>query len=162
MNRALPSIEWDESHRIGIKRIDEGLDIVRVCIGEVIAAIANNAERKVVARLLRMMEHWIENQFADEEALMAGLSYAELDEHRRHHDYFRRRIAEIRGGCEAGREVSRESLSFCVNWLTGHVLAIDRKFGEFFKASAPREYRAPGSGSGFASPGCVTASQASG
>ena len=136
MDSRIPILEWSEAYCLGIDKMDSGIAVLYCCLSELLVAADYEFGARVVGNALSLFEAQAAKHFALEEALMVELSYPDFEEHRRHHRYFIHRLSEMRQGYDADREISRESLSFCANWITGHVLAMDRMIGEFARTIA--------------------------
>ena len=71
--------------------------------------------------------------FSDEEAYMEKIGYPELESQKKAHTAFIDKLAEINlDDLDAHQQHYLEDLiSFLLNWLSVHILHMDKKIGEF-------------------------------
>jgi hemerythrin len=97
---------------------------------------------------LAFLAEYVHYHFSAEELAMAGVSYPQLDSHRRAHAHFRGLIADL---LEASLEVPRVSelrprlQNAMMVWLTEHIRRVDKEFADFLRQhSADGEANLPG------------------
>jgi hemerythrin len=79
---------------------------------------------------LEEMFDYAKEHFTDEEELMQQYDYPESQAHKKQHDYFIRTADELSSG-----KVSPDEIAEFLNvWWTIHILKVDMKYKEFFKA----------------------------
>ncbi|OIR19668.1 bacteriohemerythrin [mine drainage metagenome] len=71
--------------------------------------------------------------FEFEESLQEKAGYPYLKAHRRIHEIFMKKIADIRGRASRGENVAPELLNLLKGWLTSHIKGEDRDYIESVK-----------------------------
>jgi hemerythrin len=134
---------WDEDYSVGHPRMDDHHRNLFDMIANLKVAMASNdvlleydAELEVAERLV----NYAAIHFAEEEAIMAAVSYPNLERHKELHRHFMSKAAELKYGIEAGGETPQlEKLcSFLENWLASHILGEDQKYAPYIKQAAIR------------------------
>ncbi|MDR0996226.1 MAG: bacteriohemerythrin [Zoogloeaceae bacterium] len=97
---------------------------------------SHNPDPKVVGEILEGLVDYTFNHFILEEELFLRYGYAETVEHKHEHDAFTRRAYELLRSYEEGHadSVSSEALEFLKNWLSHHILVVDKAYVPFLKA----------------------------
>ncbi|MDO5019447.1 MAG: bacteriohemerythrin [Lachnospiraceae bacterium] len=89
-----------------------------------------------IVRLITELRDYTEFHFSDEEALMTRIQYPGLDAQKRAHSAFIERLVEIDLNDldemdDHQQEYLLDLIQFLLDWLTNHILACDRKIGEY-------------------------------
>ena len=89
-----------------------------------------------IVRLITELRDYTEFHFSDEEALMTRIQYPGLDAQKRAHSAFIERLVEIDLNDldemdDHQQEYLLDLIRFLLDWLTNHILACDRKIGEY-------------------------------
>ena len=67
---------------------------------------------------------------------MESYHYPELHNHKPFHDRFVKKIAQFRKDVAEGRAtVSMDLMNFLKEWLVGHIMGEDKKYGAFINAA---------------------------
>lgn len=94
-------------------------------------ATATSAAQTAVAELL----DYTETHFASEERLMEAAGFPELEAHRQLHRNLIAQARDMEMRAEIGdRHMPVELNRFIYTWLVEHIMANDKKFGEFVAA----------------------------
>ncbi|MDF2180851.1 hemerythrin domain-containing protein [Neptuniibacter sp. CAU 1671] len=95
----------------------------------------NHADAEVFSRLYEYAEH----HFSLEEAYMQQLGYPECDQHTAAHNKFREELKRMQQEHHTYDAELRRLLSeFLTEWLTRHIMRIDKKLEEFIWSSAAK------------------------
>ncbi len=90
------------------------------------------SDKEIFARL----ESYAENHFLLEEAYMRQLSYPNAREHIDAHNRFRAELQDMKQQSASFDQALRESIStFLKEWLTRHVMGIDKDLERYILAS---------------------------
>ncbi|MBQ2450766.1 MAG: bacteriohemerythrin [Lachnospiraceae bacterium] len=86
-----------------------------------------------IVRILSGLKDYTEEHFRDEEACMEEMGYPELDKQRQAHEAFIEKLAEIDLDSmdDNQQEYLEELIDFLLNWLSVHILQMDKKIGEY-------------------------------
>lgn len=74
------------------------------------------------------------NHFIVEEELFDRLGYPESAAHKKYHNRFTEQVMSLLDRHEAGEVVGAEALELLKDWLTHHILKVDKAYVEHFRA----------------------------
>ncbi len=135
-----------EPVRIGKRpliRFNEALDVlveemnsqhVRIFdyMNQVHFALKDRKKQSEILPILKNLNSYTIQHFANEERWMASISYPGLDGQKKAHAYLLGKIEEIVAKMTAGEEVNLiEVMAFLKKWLQDHIAGTDKKYGEF-------------------------------
>jgi hemerythrin len=126
-------MEWTREFEFGIPVIDDQHKRIIQFINELDdASRTNNADetREVMEGLL----NYTVTHFEFEEGLQEKAGYPFLKAHRRIHEIFMKKVADIRERYIKGENVAPELLALLKGWLTNHIKSEDRDYVEAVKA----------------------------
>lgn len=128
-------INWQDSYSVGVDLIDTDHKLLVSLINQLDDAMTEGGGRDTVGSVLNVLLEYTETHFGREELLMEKGAYPELAPHKREHAKL---TAQVRGIVErwhGGDDASLdgEVLDFLKNWLTGHILGVDRKYAPYVK-----------------------------
>lgn len=127
-------IDWDESFAVGVERIDAQHRTFLDYLNELHDQVARGEDAGVVGITLNRLSDYANFHFAEEEAAMRAAGYSALDTHRAKHDEFRLQLFELKSKYrENDRAVVEGLVEFTGNWLTRHILEVDRTFGRHLR-----------------------------
>ena len=126
-------VQWvDDKYSVKIQKIDEQHQILIKIINEVFEAKTNGLDKKVTAGVLKKMTDYAQIHFKDEEGLMAGHGYPELEEHHVEHQFFINKVNDFYRGFSLDEDtLTEEMLYFLKNWLLKHIMETDKRYGPF-------------------------------
>ena len=87
-------------------------------------------EYRLACRALRELADYTRVHFGDEERMLEEAGYPHLDEHRKEHDCFLKRVYEIEESMHFGAGATSLNI-FCgllEEWWTNHILQADRRY----------------------------------
>ena len=86
-----------------------------------------------IMRILSELKDYTQEHFRDEEACMEEMGYPDLDKQRQAHEAFVEKLAEIDLDSmdDNQQEYLEELIDFLLNWLSVHILHMDKKIGEY-------------------------------
>ena len=146
MGKSLSSTENDpfaftDKYRTGITLIDDEhrrlFEIIKETNDLLHAELLHDKYDEIV-RLINELRSYTEFHFSDEEALMARINYPGLAAQKRAHSAFIERLVEIDLNDldemdNHQQEYLLDLIQFLLDWLTNHILACDRKIGEYMR-----------------------------
>lgn len=137
------AFDFTEKYMTGIELVDDEhrhlFDIIKET-NEVINASYLHDKYDEIMRLLSELKDYTESHFKDEEELMTRIGYPELESQQRAHSAFVEKLVNINLDeldhiDDNQDEYLNELISFLLGWLSNHILAADKKIGEFVKAN---------------------------
>jgi len=97
------------------------------------ASIAPDPTTLVSAELLDALLEHVRHHFADEEAILERVRYAQLEEHRRAHASLLRRAAILQDEVRSGKALLGTVVEFLAQDVVArHLIAVDRAFFPLF------------------------------
>jgi len=142
------TIQWTDAMLNGVAEIDQQHRILVDTLIEATVKLTGAASGPLFDRITRDLLAYAIYHFNTEEQLMREYGYADaapeeakmhLAEHRR----FSQRVVALRAEAREGSQDTRDALlAFLGDWLTNHILTIDKHLGQFI-CSARAASRAP-------------------
>jgi hemerythrin-like metal-binding protein len=129
-------MEWTEEMSVGVQVIDDDhkklIDMLNDLNDGVITGKNNRSLEGVIEGLLRYTKY----HFDREERFFAETGYPGGAAHKAEHDLLTRRVSNLQTRFEAGQslELSLEALAFLKDWLTGHIMGSDQRYGPHLNA----------------------------
>lgn len=125
---------WTTELETGIAEIDQQhrwlVDLTNQ-LHQMLGEDGGNAE--ALGEVLEQLVDYTMNHFIVEEELFARLGYPESDAHKAQHNVFTERIVELLTQYDAGEIVGEQALTLLKNWLTNHIVKVDKRYVEHFK-----------------------------
>jgi len=139
----MPLITWNQNLSLGVPEVDSQHQQLVNMVNQLHEAMAQGQGKTVLAPVLTGLLHYTRTHFGAEEQLMQRAGYPQLEEHKKQHEEFVRKVADMKNRFEAGEtRLTVEMMNFLQNWLVGHIKGTDRKYVPCvlasLGASAPR------------------------
>jgi hemerythrin len=153
--------QWNSEYSVGISRFDSQHKRLIELLNQLHEGMRAGYGRKVLLNLLHALQDYTQHHCAEEELAMAFYRYPQAAEHRAEHDELRARIAQYLAEFEANKlnKIDVEMVNFVLQWLTQHIMGVDRKYCEFFtEHSVERALRTLGSNPDSVAPALVVPS----
>jgi len=127
--------EWTDDYSLGIREIDDQHRKLLDIINELHGAIRAGLGREALSGVLDDMVRYAYSHFSTEEHYMERYEYPGQEAHVKEHQTFLEETEAIQDRL-SGREqvLSLEVLVFLKDWLTRHILVIDRQYVSHFKS----------------------------
>ncbi len=129
-------MDWSEAYAIGQGAVDGDHQRLFALFNQFSAAIAAGETRESANRFLRDLADYSDYHFKREEALMRASAYPDHDKHKRMHDGFVDFVQRQSSAAEHDREDVQFLLNYVEMWLCGHILVMDKWFGEWLDGQA--------------------------
>ena len=128
----MATVTWNESYSVGVKALDEQHKRLFVMLNQIHEAMSEGKGRVVVAQVMNDMVDYVRLHFTAEEKLLEKYSYPGLNEQKREHAAFIKKVAEMQQKMRDGNlTLSIEVSQFLRSWITDHILGIDKKYVDF-------------------------------
>lgn len=133
-------LNWTPSLSIGHDEIDKQHIALFGIFSDFVDGCAKGDAKETLIELHERLQHYTDHHFAAEEALMQKVGFPDLEQHRRKHQVFRQRLADLR------QQISSQGPTLMnliqtnktlVAWLTEHVQELDQSFGAYLKKHPP-------------------------
>ena len=133
-------LNWTPSLSVGHEEIDKQHIALFGFFRDFVDGCAKGDAKDTLIELHDRLQGYVEQHFAAEEALMEKVGFPDLEQHRRKHQVFRQRVADIR------QQISSQGPTLMnliqtnktlVAWLTEHVQDLDQSFGAYLKKHPP-------------------------
>ena len=135
-----PIITWSALLSIGIELVDRQHQVLIGLINRLHEAMNHGRDGEVVGDVLNGLVEYMRVHFATEEQLMLRHAYPGYGEHKAVHDDFVQQVAATRAGFLRGEVVVTLPLAqFLRDWLTRHLLEMDKHMGAYLSGAADRD-----------------------
>lgn len=127
---------FTSKYHVGIEKIDrehQKLFEIIADANQVISAEFVHDKYDEIMRIIGELKDYTREHFRDEEAYMEKISYPELEAQKKAHEVFETKLAEIDLDQidDHQQEYLEELIDFLLNWLSVHILHMDKRIGEF-------------------------------
>jgi len=123
---------WQESYSVNIQKIDEQHKKLVSMIDQLYEAMATGKSDYVLEKLLADLIEYTTTHFADEEELLQKHEYSEYSVHEEKHNDFIQQICDFEKQYREGSiTLSLKMSLFLQDWLTNHILKMDKKYAPF-------------------------------
>ena len=132
-------IQWSDDLSVDISGIDDQHKILVGMINELHAAMKKGKSRDALLRIFERLREYTASHFANEEKLFKKHGYPETEEHIAAHKAFVDKVVEWERAVSSGKAtVSMEIMRFLKQWLTGHIMGVDKRYAPFLKQKGVR------------------------
>ncbi|HEY6612204.1 MAG TPA: bacteriohemerythrin [Pseudomonas sp.] len=125
---------WSSELEVGIELIDEQhrwlVDKTNELFDRLVSAEPDAAE---IGEVLEGLMDYTMNHFIVEEEIFHRLGYSETEAHKAQHDKFTAQIMDLLQRHDAGEISGSETLDLLAEWLTHHILKVDKAYVSFFR-----------------------------
>ena len=127
----MPLMTWTEKMSVGVAVLDNDhrklVEMVNVLFDE----IKSGKGKEGVGKTLDSLVAYTVEHFKREEQLFAKTLYSESAAHTAEHQKLCKQVGEIQQKYKAGATtaITLEVMSFLKNWLTNHIMGLDKKYG---------------------------------
>ena len=125
---------WGEHLEIGIAEIDEQHRWLVDTTNSLHALLSTgDAQAAELGAILEQLMDYTMNHFIVEEEIFHRLGYPETAAHKAQHDKFTAQIMDLLQRHDAGDISGSETLDLLAEWLTHHILKVDKAYVSFFR-----------------------------
>ena len=128
---------WNEYYSVQNANMDVQHQRLFALVNRLYDALEQKRERDQLDDILAELVHYTQTHFRDEETLMAAHHFAGLEAHRAAHAAL---FAQLQGllhrRAEGEPVMGDEVIAFLYDWLTQHILEMDKQYAELFSAPA--------------------------
>ncbi|MCX6726594.1 MAG: bacteriohemerythrin [Candidatus Shapirobacteria bacterium] len=116
---------WDAKYSVGIKSIDhQHQKFFEICNEIDFLIHRGQTDQNSLNKIIRELFAYAEDHMTFEEKYFKEFNYPDAQTHIAAHDFFRQKVKQLHDATEIA--------DFARDWLSGHILAVDQKFSQFF------------------------------
>lgn len=135
----MPLIEWSATLELGVAQIDSQHQELVAAINDLHEGMKQRKSIETVAEIVTNLADYVVYHFGAEERLMDERGYPGAAVHKVLHGEFSKKLDTFRQGVRCGKLLlSMEVMEFLKDWLTHHILKVDREFAAFLQARNAR------------------------
>jgi hemerythrin len=128
--------QWENSLEIGIDTIDRQHRGLIQKLDDLAQAVLKKQGKDKIRTMMRFMEEYGEQHFADEERFMIFYEYPGLEGQRKNHEKVRETTKRLMEQLESKNDMESFAASvqrYLIDWLILHIKTEDMKFGDYIK-----------------------------
>jgi hemerythrin len=125
-------ITWKDQYSVNIKAIDAQHKKLVELINQIHDATKAARGKDVLEKILFELVTYTKVHFSAEEQLMKKYAYPGYNTQKAEHEALVKRVQDFQAEFKAGRStMSVEVMQFLMDWLTGHIQGLDKKYSSF-------------------------------
>jgi hemerythrin-like metal-binding protein len=118
---------WQDNFAFGVESIDNDHQKLVALIDELYTAMSQGKGKTIIDEVVNELVNYTKTHFRREEFFMKSTAYPAFDAHKKAHDNFVARVTEYHQMILAGKDnITVEVLSFLRDWLSHHILNVDK------------------------------------
>lgn len=125
-------IQWKRSLSVGIQEIDEQHKKLLGYLNDLYDALQKRKEKQILEPIFHNLEEYARYHFELEESYFKKFNYPEKEEHIKEHEYYIRRLAELKRQIHNNTAYMEDLFLFLAEWLMHHIREVDHKYSDFF------------------------------
>jgi hemerythrin len=131
----MPLLTWSDSLSVGVQDIDVQHKRLVELINQLHDAMGQGKGRAVLGKTLDGLIDYTRTHFAMEERLMATQAYPGAVRHKAEHDALTKQVLDLQSKFLIGQAtVTLEVMKFLKDWLSNHILTLDKQFGAYLNS----------------------------
>jgi len=125
-------INWSDELSVNIAEMDKEHKQLVAMINELHEAMSSGKGKDVLGNVLGRLVDYTKFHFAAEEKLMSSNQYPGYLNQKAEHDKLTKQVIDIKARLDAGNMVvTVEVMTFLKDWLTKHIMGLDKKYSSF-------------------------------
>ncbi|MCB1218002.1 hemerythrin family protein [bacterium] len=126
-------IKWNDDLSTGVGFVDNEHKALVNMINELNDAMLQKHGKEVVGNIISRMAAYARNHFEHEEKEMKACNFSGYAAHKKEHDDFIAKVAELKTELDEGRiMVTTDTMKFLKSWLTSHIMITDKLYVDSF------------------------------
>lgn len=137
-------LDWDPRFSVRIAEIDQQHKKLIALINRLHESMQQAGDRDTLetaiqelsaqATVINEMLEYSSYHFSTEEKYMRQYVYPDYEKHKKEHEYFVDKVRALKKDFDGGRAIlSSQIMEFLKEWLSGHILGVDKKYEPFFQ-----------------------------
>jgi hemerythrin len=132
-------ITWTDALSVNIKEIDAQHRRLFDLMNKLHEAMKVGKGNDVLGGILGDLVKYTVFHFSTEEKYFQKFGYPEFQQHKKQHDDLAQKAKALKESFEQGKQtISIEVLNFLKDWLSGHIVGSDKKYGRFLNSKGLR------------------------
>ncbi|MFT5700855.1 MAG: hemerythrin [Desulforhopalus sp.] len=128
-------IKWRESYETGIPSLDQQHQTLIELINDLYKVLRKEKSNKSIEEVLDELTTYAEKHLQEEEGILDANGYADSANHIAIHQSYRDQLATLIAESKEDQEAAvQNTYTFLRQWWMGHIVAEDKKYGEFLKS----------------------------
>lgn len=127
-------LAWDEKYSVGVELIDNQHKVFIGIINDLYSAIVEKEKQVSLDVIFDQLSAYTQFHFQTEERYFDEFHYEEAAVHKAAHVALHTQIVELREKKQDIMEDPFRLMDFLEDWLIGHIMGMDKKFGPCFNA----------------------------
>jgi len=124
-------IIWSEDYSVNVPILDADHRKLIEMINTLHDAMKTGKGKDVLEKIISDATAYTLQHFVNEEKLMIQHKYPDYQEHKRIHEEFIKKIADLKKQYESRQLQSSSMLSTLQSWLVTHITNVDKKYSPF-------------------------------
>lgn len=129
--------QWEPEMSVGVDRMDDQHKVLLEILNDAFAASRARDEIKIFGIIDRLIKY-TEQHFSEEERLLEASGYPALEEHKRIHCEFTKKVRDL-NKTKYEYVNLMELFKFLNEWLIRHIMEVDKQYEEFVRESAEND-----------------------
>ncbi|MBI5091573.1 MAG: hemerythrin family protein [Candidatus Hydrogenedentes bacterium] len=123
---------WTDSYSVKISTVDIQHKKLVDMINSLHEAMTQGKGREVMSGLVNNLATYALRHFAEEEKYMTQHAYPDFTGHKAQHEAFKQKVGDFQKKLAEGKaNVTLEVMTFLKDWLSKHILDVDKKYGPY-------------------------------
>ena len=132
--KGIKLISWDQEMQVGAPEIDRHHQEVIDLINRTFASMMSGEGATAAMAMCQDLSGKMAEHFAEEEEQMRRAGYSSLEEHRRSHQGFLARFADLAGALEQDKDGAGNALfDYAAKWLVEHIRGADKALAVYLR-----------------------------
>lgn len=128
-------IKWRESYETGIRSMDTQHQKLIELINELYKELRKEESNESIEEVLIKMTTYAEKHLKVEEGILETNGYPDFANHIAIHQSYRNQLTTLMAESKKEHEAAvKNTYAFLRQWWMGHIVAEDKKYGEFLKS----------------------------
>lgn len=126
-------MKWDQTLSVQIDSIDTQHQKLVGLLNKLHDSMAAGTGRQVVDAVLDELVTYTKEHFAFEEGLLKKANYPDFMAHQAEHTKLTAQAVELQKNIKNGQALTMDVMNFLVNWLSQHIMKVDKKYVPYVK-----------------------------
>ena len=127
----MPLLEWNNKYSVKVERIDAQHKNLIEIINNLHDSLRENTFHEELRKIYSELVEYTEYHFTTEEMYLEKAGYEDLENHKKQHARFVKKLKRLQSRCNEGKEAIAVELSgFLSNWIIEHILHSDMEYSD--------------------------------
>jgi hemerythrin len=124
-------ISWTTDYSVGDSEMDSQHQKLFRMLSDFHAALLASNREESLKKTIHDLIGYTHTHFSAEERLMQEIGYPDLAAHKQAHGELVRKVMEMDARLRKGEQIAGDMLEFLVDWLTKHIMGMDKKYAVY-------------------------------